>query len=269
MNDAVLQNEPTRHAAQDEPTRHPARARESQDPDARVTDEPTVATAPILVAIDGPAGSGKSSVSRAAAARLGFGILDTGAAYRSLAWAALETGADLDDETAVLALLDRWEYSTTLLGEQRIGVELRDETHDITAAIREHAVSGQVSRVSKHPGVRERLNAMFREIVAESGLPGVVIEGRDITTVVAPEAPVRILMTASPEVRAQRRAGELEGLSHEQVLADIAARDAKDALVVDFINPAPGVTLVDTSELDFEQSVQAVVDIVRAAQAAG
>jgi len=246
-------------------------------PEALSTAGAASATDPILVAIDGPAGSGKSSVSRAAATRLGFGILDTGAAYRSLAWAALDTGVDLDDEAAVLALLDAWEYSTTLLGEQRIGVVLgrrvseRSESQpaapiDVTAAIRDHAVSGQVSRVSKHPGVRDRLNAMFREIVAESGLPGVVIEGRDITTVVAPDAPVRILMTASPDVRAQRRAGELEGLSHEQVLADIAARDAKDALVVDFINPAPGVTLVDTSELDFEQSVQAVVDIVRAAQ---
>lgn len=226
-------------------------------------------TAPLLVAIDGPAGSGKSSVSRVAAARLGFGILDTGAAYRSLAWACLETGTDLDDEAAVLGLLGSWRYSITLVGEQRVEVVLAagsSAAHDITSAIREHAVSGQVSRVSKHPEVRERLNAMFRDIVADSGLPGVVIEGRDVTTVIAPDAPVRILMTASAEVRAQRRAGELDGLSHEQVLADIAARDAKDALVVDFFTPAPGVTLVDTSDLDFEQSVQAVVDIVRAAQ---
>lgn len=220
---------------------------------------------PVLVAIDGPAGSGKSSVSRAAAARLGFGILDTGAAYRALAWAALQTGADLDDEASMLALLDAWHYSITLLGAQRVEVELggAPARHDVTAAIREHAVSGQVSRVSKHPEVRERLNAMFRRIVAESGLPGVVIEGRDITTVVAPNAPVRILMTASPEVRAQRRAGELAGMSQEQVLADIAARDAKDAQVVDFMHPAPGVRLVDTSDLDFEQSVEAVVGIVR------
>lgn len=229
--------------------------------------------APLLVAIDGPAGSGKSSVSREAAARLGFGILDTGAAYRALAWAALETGADLDDEGALLALLDAWRYDITLVGKQRVEVMLVDAEHDrtsffdVTAAIRTPELSAQVSRVSKHPEVRDRLNGMFRRLVAESGLPGVVIEGRDITTVVAPDAPVRILMTASPEVRAQRRAGELEGLSHEQVLADLAARDAKDALVVDFFTPAPGVRLVDTSELDFEQSVRAVVDIVREAQA--
>lgn len=233
------------------------------------------AAAPLLVAIDGPAGSGKSSVSRAAAEQLEFGILDTGAAYRSLAWAALQTGTDLDDEGAVLALLESWGFTITMRGEQWVTVTLPaaegavpSDPVDVTAAIREPGVSAQVSRVSKHPAVRDRLNAMFRRIVAESGLPGVVIEGRDITTVVAPEAPVRILMTASPEVRARRRAGELEGMSREQVLADIAARDAKDALVVDFFNPAPGVTLVDTSDLDFAQSVQAVTDIVRAAQGA-
>lgn len=231
------------------------------------------AVAPILVAIDGPAGSGKSSVSREAAARLEFGMLDTGAAYRALAWAALRAGADLDSSDAVARLLDIWEYDITLRGEQRVTVRLPafDLEHlsdpiDITAEIRDPEISGQVSRVSKHPGVRERLNTMFCAIVAESNLPGVVIEGRDITTVVAPNAPVRILLTASPEVRAARRADELEHLSREQVLADLAARDAKDARVVDFLNPAPGVALVDTSDLDFEGSVQAVIDIVRGVQ---
>ena len=223
----------------------------------------------MLVAIDGPAGSGKSSVSREAASQLGFGILDTGAAYRALAWAALEAGVHLDDEEQILELLDRWRYKITLLGEQQVTVALSDTARatDVTALIRTPELSGQVSRVSKHPAVRERLNAMFRELVATSGLPGVVIEGRDITTVVAPNAPVRILMTASPEVRAARRAGELQGLTREQGLAAIEARDAKDTLVVDFMNPAPGVTLVDTSDLDFAQSVQAVIDIVREAQA--
>nr|WP_255572623.1 (d)CMP kinase [Leucobacter tenebrionis] len=240
--------------------------------DAAVTPD---AAFPILVAIDGPAGSGKSSVSRAAADRLEFGILDTGAAYRSLAWAALQAGIDLDDEASVLELLESWGFTITMRGDQWVTVTLPapegavpSDPVDVTAVIRDPAVSGQVSRVSKHAEVRERLNAMFRRIVAESGLPGVVIEGRDITTVVAPDAPVRILMTASPEVRAQRRAGELAGMSPEQVLADIVARDAKDAQVVDFFNPAPGVTLVDTSDLDFEQSVQAVIDIVRAVQGA-
>lgn len=226
--------------------------------------------APILAAIDGPAGSGKSSVSREVASRLGFGILDTGAAYRALAWAALETETDLDNEESLVALLAHWTYDITLRGAQRVSVGLpgQSEMVDVTAEIRLPRLSAQVSRVSKHPLVRERLNEMFRETVKNSGLPGVVVEGRDITTVVAPDAPVRILMTASPEVRAARRAGELPGASLAQVLADIAMRDKKDSQVVDFFNPAPGVTLVDTSDMNFERSVQAVVDVVAAAQSA-
>ena len=235
-----------------------------------VTDATPRRHEPILVAIDGPAGSGKSSVSRAAAEQMGFGILDTGAAYRALAWACHEDAVDLDSEDAVLAMLDDWIYAITLRGEQRVQVTLPGgaEALDVSAVIRTPEISAQVSRVSKHPEVRVRLNNMFREIVAASGLPGVVIEGRDITTVVAPDAPVRILMTASPEVRATRRAGELVGESHEQVLADIMARDAKDAAVVDFLTPAPGVTLIDTSDMNFGQSIQAVIDTVDEARGA-
>lgn len=220
-------------------------------------------SAPMLVAIDGPAGSGKSSVSRAVAERLNYGILDTGAAYRALAWGALENEVDLDDSVAVEELLDDWGFSISLRGAQVVIVYGSDVSHEI----RDPGVSKQVSRVSKHRGVRERLNTMFLEIVQESGLPGVVIEGRDITTVVAPNAPVRILMTASPEVRAERRQGELRGSTIDEVLAAIKERDAKDQLVVDFMNPAPGVTLIDTSDLDFEASVAAVIDVVREAEA--
>ncbi|MBO1903063.1 (d)CMP kinase [Leucobacter weissii] len=229
-----------------------------------VTSQPQAA--PVLVAIDGPAGSGKSSVSRAAAERLGFGILDTGAAYRALAWTVRETGRDPGDEAAVLELLGGWGFSITLRGPQTVEVVLPEggSPVDVTEAIRAPEISALVSRVSGHPRVRERLNEMFRRAVAGSGLPGVVIEGRDITTVVAPDAPVRLLLTAVPEVRARRRAGELPGLSPERVLADLVARDEKDARVIDFFTPAPGVTLIDTSELDFEQSVRAVIDAVRA-----
>lgn len=218
---------------------------------------------PMLVAIDGPAGSGKSSVSRAVAEQLSYGILDTGAAYRALAWAALEQDVNLDDPIAVEEVLDDWGFSISLKGAQVVIVCGADATHEI----RDPGVSKQVSRVSQHAGVRERLNRMFLDIVAESGLPGVVIEGRDITTVVAPNAPVRILMTASPEVRAKRRTGELSGSSEAEVLTAILERDTKDQLVVDFMNPAPGVTLIDTTELDFAQSVQAVIDVVQAAEA--
>ncbi|MGK0714800.1 (d)CMP kinase [Leucobacter sp. W1153] len=227
------------------------------------------AAPPILVAIDGPAGSGKSSVSREAARRLGFGILDTGAAYRALAWAAAECDLDLENESALVATLNEWTFSITLIGETRVMVRLPGSSSDcdVTAAIRDPSVTSRVSKVSRHPSVRASLNSLFRRIVAESGLPGVVIEGRDITTVVAPDAPVRLLLTAAPEVRAARRAGELAGASPEQVLEDLRARDAKDALVVDFHTPAPGVTLLDTSEMSFGQSVEAVIDVVTSAHA--
>jgi GTP-binding protein len=99
-------------------------------------------------------------------------------------------------------------------------------------------------------------------MVDKSDLPGVVIEGRDITTVVAPDAPVRILLTATPEVRTARRAEELPHLSKEEVAEDLGVRDAKDMAVVDFMNPAPGVTLIDTSNLDFEASVESVIDVI-------
>lgn len=223
--------------------------------------------APLLVAIDGPAGSGKSSVSREAATRLGFGILDTGAAYRALAWLATDRGVDLSSEDALMALLDTWIFQITLRGPQRVDVGVRGQGRgtDVTVAIRTPELSAQVSRVSRHPAVRSRLNALFRKIVEESDLPGVVIEGRDITTVVAPDAPVRLLLTASAEVRAARRAGELPGASTAEVQADLAARDAKDAQVVDFFTPAPGVTLIDTSDLNFDQAVTAVTDAVQAA----
>ena len=224
---------------------------------------------PVLVAIDGPAGSGKSSVSRAAAARLGFGILDTGAAYRALAWAVAEAGLDADSEAAVAALVDGWRFEITLVGEQRVTVSLPGGAPvDVTTAIRTPQISQAVSRVSRHAGVRERLNHLFHGLVAASELPGVVIEGRDITTVVAPHAPARLLLTASPEVRAARRAGELPGASPAEVLADLQARDAKDALVVDFQRPAPGVALIDTSDMNFDQAVQAVIDAVAAVQPA-
>lgn len=226
------------------------------------TEQTSTPKAPILVAIDGPAGSGKSSVSRAAAEQLGFGILDTGAAYRALTWAALEAEIDLDDTVAVEEILDYWAYSISLRGAQVVLVG----DNDVTDEIRDPGVSRQVSRISKHTMVRDRLNLMFHQIVDESELPGVVIEGRDITTVVAPDAPVRILMTASPEVRATRRASELPGSTHEEVLAAMQQRDETDALVVDFMNPAPGVTLIDTTELSFDDSIAAVITAVQGAQ---
>lgn len=216
----------------------------------------------LLVAIDGAAGSGKSSVARESAKRLGFGILDTGAAYRALTLSLLQAGADLDSEEAALNALQQLELQLGMTEDDRVlltGV-------DVSERIRTADIAQNVSRVAKHPRVRKQLNSWFKQTVAASGLPGVIIEGRDITTVVAPDAPVRILMTAREEVRIARRAKQLPELTYEQVAADLRARDEKDLRVVDFLNPAPGVTVIDTSELDFEGSVAAVIATITQTQ---
>lgn len=216
---------------------------------------------PIVVAIDGPAGSGKSSVSTQAARRLGFGYLDTGAAYRALAWHTLERGVDTSDALAVLDAAGDFDYAISLDPDDywvRVGQV------DVTEAIREPRISAAVSGVARVPAVREAVNALFRALVASSGWPGVVVEGRDITTVVAPDAPVRILLTAAPEVRAARRSAEVSTQDPAAVADALHRRDAADAKVVDFLTAAPGVTVIDSTALDFEQTVGAVLDVVRA-----
>jgi cytidylate kinase len=124
-------------------------------------------------------------------------------------------------------------------------------------------VTDAVSGVARVPAVRQSVNAMFRSLVAGSGYGGVVIEGRDITTVVAPDAPVRILLTAAPAVRAARRIGEVRSQDAASVAAALHRRDAADSTVVDFMSAAPGVVVVDSTELDFEGTVDAVLSVVR------
>ncbi|MBO9578600.1 MAG: (d)CMP kinase [Microbacteriaceae bacterium] len=220
---------------------------------------------PIVVGIDGPAGSGKSSVSRAAAAALGFRYLDTGAAYRAIAWNGLETGADLTDPAVVLHLVETTDLETALDPAERW---VRVGPRDVTTAIREPRVSAATTWVARNQAARDRLNAWFRELIA-SAEPGIVVEGRDVTTVVVPDAPVRILLTAEPEMRALRRARELEEAGNAQdaadVLAAIAERDARDSAMVEFLNAAPGVDTIDSTSLSFDETVDAVV--ARARQA--
>lgn len=217
-------------------------------------------TDPITIAIDGPAGSGKSSVSKEAARRLGFGYLDTGAAYRALAWHVLQHGADTSDAAAVVDAAGDFDYAISLDPDDywvRVGQA------SVTEAIREPRVSSAVSGVARVPVIREQVNVLFRRLVAESGRPGVIVEGRDITTVVAPDAPVRILLTAAPEVRAARRSAELTTQDAAAVAAALHKRDASDSQVVDFLTAAPGVTVVDSTDLDFAQTVDAVLAVVR------
>ncbi|MFT4230947.1 MAG: (d)CMP kinase [Microbacterium sp.] len=216
----------------------------------------------IIVAVDGPAGSGKSSVSREVARRLGFGYLDTGAVYRALAWHVLAHAADTSDAAAVVDATGDFSWRISLDPDEpwvRVG-----ET-DVTDAIREPRVSDAVSGVARVPAVRHGVNAAFRTLVAESGRPGVVVEGRDITTVVAQDAPVRILLTAAPEVRAARRSEELTDQDAAAVAAALHRRDAADAKVVDFLSAAPGVSVVDSTDLDFEQTVRAVLALAERA----
>lgn len=215
----------------------------------------------LIVAVDGPAGSGKSSVSREAARRLGYAYLDTGAAYRALAWHCLDEGVDVEDAQAVAARVPGFDYA---IGMQPDRYFVRVGGEDITPDIRESRVTAVVSAVARVPEVRAGLTALFRRLVAERPEEGVIVEGRDITTVVAPDAAVRVLLTASPEARMARRSAELGTEPTQSTHEQLASRDAQDLKVVDFMNAAEGVTTLDSTELDFEQTVQALIDIVRA-----
>lgn len=212
----------------------------------------------LVVAIDGPAGSGKSSVSKEVARRLGAAYLDTGAMYRAVTFAALESGLDLEDQDAIAEAVRAADIAlTTSPDAQRVLVGGRD----VTAEIREPRVSGAVSAVATNLAVRENLVARQRAAIEAAGR--IVAEGRDTTTVVAPDADARILLTAREEVRLARRGLELNNSqSAEQLAKQVSERDKRDSTVVNFTEAAPGVVLVDSSDLDFEQTVQAVLATV-------
>ncbi|HEY0248232.1 MAG TPA: (d)CMP kinase [Gryllotalpicola sp.] len=214
---------------------------------------------PVVVAVDGPAGSGKSSVSKAVAKKLGYAYLDTGAAYRAFAWHAAHAGVELEDQASVVSALPSFEFDEATDPD---AFHVRVGGTDVTDAIRDPAVTGVVSLVARVPEVRAALTAIFRRIAAASPRPGIVIEGRDITTVVAPDAPVRILLTASEEVRMGRRSAELIGHSAHTVGEQLKARDRADSRVVDFMTAADGVATVDSTELDFDETVDAVIEVI-------
>jgi CMP/dCMP kinase len=213
----------------------------------------------VVVAVDGPAGSGKSSVSKAVASRRGFAYYDTGAAYRALAWAALEAGIDLGSEDAVVSV----QHSAVYVASQDPADQVFSVNGtDVTDAIRGAHVSDSVSKIARHPQVREGLVSHFRDVIRSCSRPGIVMEGRDITTVVAPDATVRVLLTASEEVRIQRRQAELSGVMAEPVAESLKARDRSDQNVVDFMNAAPGVSVLDSGPLTFDQTVDAMLSLI-------
>ncbi|PFG31093.1 cytidylate kinase [Paramicrobacterium agarici] len=213
----------------------------------------------IFVAIDGPAGSGKSSISKAAAERLGYNYLDTGAAYRALAWWVLERGMPTADSDTIVDALPDWDYN---IGVDPDNYYVAVGETDVTNAIREPRVTSVVSSVARVPKIREHVNALFRDIMRSAPQHGIIVEGRDITTVVAPDAPVRILLTASEEVRMARRSAELANEKATEVADQLRKRDAADSRVVDFMTAADGVVTVDSTTLTFDQTVDAVLDVI-------
>lgn len=211
-----------------------------------------------IIAIDGPAGAGKSSIARAVADRSGIPYLDTGAMYRAITWAVLEADLDPQDREGVAALSDGLKVSIDP------GLVIVDGV-DVTAAIREHRVSSSVSAVSAVPEVRERLVRMQREWAAQHG--GAVVEGRDIGTVVFPAAGLKIYLTASPMERARRRHGETDDdRSLEQIAADIERRDHLDSTREHSpLRPADDAVWLDTSDLSIDQVIDRVLDLAAAA----
>jgi cytidylate kinase len=204
----------------------------------------------MVIAIDGPAGAGKSTVARALAERLGFTYLDSGALYRCVALAALRTGADLDDGASLGSLAAGLQIE---LAGNRVTVG----GEDVSEAIRRPEVSEAASRVSVHPQVREAMVARQRELIAAGSY---VAEGRDIGTVVSPEAVLKVFLTATDDERARRRAAETgEGL--DEVLVAQAERDARDsAREHGALRPAADAIELDTTGLD----VNAVVELIAA-----
>lgn len=215
----------------------------------------------LVVAIDGPSGSGKSSVSKEVARRLGLVYLDTGAMYRAVTWHCLDLDLDLDDAVAVEQATRTIELDISTDPDAE---RVRVGATDVTAAIREPEVSTAVSAVATKLGARAELIRLQKQMIADAG-HRMVVEGRDITTVVAPGAEVRLLLTASEEARMARRGLQLGGTQNAgQLTTQVLDRDKKDSAVVNFHQAADGVVTVDSSDLDFEQTVQAVLEAVHA-----
>lgn len=205
-----------------------------------------------VIAIDGPAGSGKSTVARALAARLGLEYLDTGAMYRSVTFAALRRGVDPAEADAVARVADRAEIEVDPEGVRVDGV-------DATIEIRGPEVSRAVSIVAANPAVRTEMVRRQREWVAQRG--GGVLEGRDIGTVVFPDAELKVYLTADPEIRAQRRSKEVTDLDYETVAADLARRDALDQGREDSpLTEAADAFVVDTSGLTVEEILDVITE---------
>lgn len=217
----------------------------------------------INIAIDGPGGAGKSTVARAVAKQLGFIYVDTGAIYRAIGLKFVRTGKSFTNEN-IISVLPGTELSLTHIdGEQHIIID----GEDVSSLIRTQETSSAASKVSAVPEVRAFLLDLQRDIARKNN---VIMDGRDVGTVILPNAEVKIFLTANVEVRARRRHMELmaKGLetpdTFERVLKEVAERDKADSeRATAPLKPAEDAVLVDTSDMDFEQSVQTVINIIR------
>ncbi|MGC4151924.1 MAG: (d)CMP kinase [Propionicimonas sp.] len=214
----------------------------------------------LVIAIDGPSGSGKSSAARGVAQRLGLGYLDTGAMYRAVTCAFLDAGVDPSDTAGVIA--------ATLGAELEISTDPADQWvrvngADVTQRIREQEISTNVSTVSTVAECRADLVARQRAII-DAAPSGIVAEGRDITTVVAPDADLRVLLTADPEVRMARRRLELGEVDAAALADQVLRRDADDSKLVNFSTAADGVVHLDGTYLTLDETIDTVIDLAGA-----
>ena len=212
----------------------------------------------MVITIDGPSGVGKSTVSRTVASRLGLSYLDTGATYRAATLAIVRSGIDVGSEAAILSELERHSIDYT-----EIGIVLDGES--VAFDVRSDEVTSNVSAVSAHPNVRAEIVAIQRRWV-ENRDGHAVVEGRDIGTVVFPDAPLKIYLTANPLVRAARRSGDAEasGKSVQEIAREIEARDHADSTrKASPLRPADDAVIIDTSDFTAEQVVDKIVEHTR------
>ena len=225
---------------------------------------PASPAATLVVAIDGPSGSGKSSTSRGVAARLGLRYLDTGAMYRAMTWWMLRAGVDVHDPEAVAARVGE---PTIVSGTDPLAPTIVVDEVDVAEAIRGEDVTGSVSPVSAVPEVRARLLGLQRSIIG-AGDRGIVVEGRDIGSVVAPDAPVKVFLTADPAARAQRRAAEEGGSDVTATQESLLARDRIDSgRTVAPLTMADGAVHIDTTPYTLDEVIGLVVALVEAVEA--
>jgi cytidylate kinase len=218
-------------------------------------------TRPLVVAIDGPSGSGKSSTAKGVATRLGLAFLDTGAMYRAATWLALKSKVDISDRAVVGRLVREAVFGITL---DPANASITINGTDVTSAIREPVVTAAVSGVATNHEVRAHLTALQQELITQAE-NGIVAEGRDITTVVAPDAQVRVLLVADPAARVARRHAELgDKADRADVTDQVIRRDRDDSTVAQFHAAAPGVTVIDSTYLTLQQVVDVICALTNA-----